>query len=623
MNNFAVKNSMKKFILSILSVILILTLTAVGQNVQFSASAKNVVRTGERFNLIYTLNADGSNFRGPDIEKFNVLTGPHTSQSSSVQIINGKVSRSVENTYTYVLSAGGEDGIFEIPPAKINVDGKIYESNSLKIQIVKSNASQQGTNSKPGTNSSNEYDFNNDVFIRAVVNKSRPKQGEQIIITYKLYYRINISQPQFTKEPGFKGFWKKDLLRDIQNYVQYKEKYKGQEYHVAELKKFALFPQRSGKIVIEPADVLCQVQVRTKTQQRSRDPFFDNFFNDPFFNRYKTVEVPIKTNTVTINVSPLPSKNQPAEFSGAVGNFDFKSSIDKTELKANEALNLKFTVSGTGNIELIDKIDVVFPPDFEVYDPKISKKVNTSANGVSGRKTFEYLIIPRTPGEFTINPVKFSYYDLKKNRYVSLTSPEYKINVAKGDGSAANINYSGVNQADIKYIGTDIRHIKTGAPQLTKIGTFFFGSTVFYLLILAPIVIFILFTIIWKKELQKRSNIALMRNRKATKVAQKRMKQAGVFLKENNKEKFYVEVSQALWGYLSDKFSIPLATLSMETVSETLAGKDVKEETIKQFIDTLNNCEFARFAPGDSTSTMENIYNEAVSIVSKIESELK
>jgi len=614
---------MKKFILSISTILLILTLSAVGQNVQFRASTKNVVRSGERFNLTYTLNAEGSNFRGPDIEKFNVLTGPHSSQSSSVQIINGKVSRSVENTFTYVLSAGGEDGIFEIPPAKINVDGKIYESNPLKIQIVKSNSSQQGASSKQGNASSDETDLKNDVFIRAIVNKSNPKLGEQIIITYKLYYRVNINPPQFTKEPGFKGFWKKDLLKDIQSYVQYKENYKGQQYHVAEIKKFALFPQRNGKIVIEPADALIQAQVKTKTQQRSRDPFFDNFFNDPFFNRHKTVELHVKTNSQTINVSPLPSKNQPAEFSGAVGNFDFKSSIDKTELKANEALNLKFIVSGSGNIELIDKINVTFPPDFEVYDPKISKNINTSANGVSGRKTFEYLIIPRTPGEFTINPVKFSYYDLKKKRYKTLISPEYNITVAKGDGSAANISYSGVNQADIKYIGTDIRHIKTGVPQLTTIGAFFFGSTVFYLLILAPVVIFILFTIIWKKELQKRSNIALMRNRKATKVAQKRMKQAGIFFKENNRDKFFVEVSQALWGYLSDKFSIPLANLSMETVSDTLANKEVKEETIKQFIDTLNNCEFARFAPGDSTSTMENIYNEAVSIVSIIESELK
>jgi len=613
---------MKNFVLTILSFSFLIT-AVIGQSVQFTGSAKNVVRTGEHFNLIYKVNAEGSNFRGPDIKNFNVLTGPHTSQSSSVQIINGKVSRTVEYTFTYMLSAG-EEGIFELPPAQINVDGKIYKSNPVKIQVVKG-ASQQGQQGSQGNQQggTTTQDFKDDVFIRAVVNKRNPMQGEQIVVTYKLYYRINISAPEFTKEPSFKGFWKNDLMKDRQSYVQYTENYKGQQYNVAELKKFALFPQRSGKIVIERADAICQAQVRAQNQQRSRDPFFDNFFNDPFFNRYKTVEIPLKVNAISINVKPLPTSNRPGDYSGAVGNFNFNASIDKTELKANEAINLKFIVSGTGNVELVDKINVTFPPDFEVYDPKIIKNINISGNGVSGRKTFEYLIIPRTQGEFKINPVKFSFFDLAKKSYVTLTSPEYTINVAKGDGSQADVAYSGINQADIKYIGSDIRHIKIKGTQLDLIGSFFFGSTIFYILLIVPIVMFILFVIFMKNELKKRSNIALMRNRKATKVAKKRMKQAHLFLKENNKEKFYVEVSQALWGYLSDKFSIPIANLSMETVSDTLTNKGVKEETIKQFIETLNNCEYVRFAPGDSSSAMENIYNESVNIISLIENELK
>ncbi|MEZ5199729.1 MAG: BatD family protein, partial [Bacteroidales bacterium] len=363
--------------------------------------------------------------------------------------------------------------------------------------------------------------------------------------------------------------------------------------------------------------------IKTQSQQKSRDPFFDSFFNDPFFNRYKTVEIPLSTNNITIDVSPLPSQNKPADFSGAVGSFNLNSEIDKTELKANEAINLKFTINGSGNVELIDKINVVFPPDFEVYDPKVNKSINTSPSGVSGRKTFEYLIIPRTPGDFTIPPVKFSYFDLKKNRYTTLTSPEYNISVAKGDGTISDVTYSGVNQADIKYIGSDIRHIKMHVPKMNVIGNYFFGSGTFYLLLFLPLIIFILFTIIWSKELKKRSNIAIMKKKKATKVAQKRMKQASIFLKENKKDAFFIEVSQALWGYLSDKFSIPLATLSMDTVNDSLKAKEVKEETIEQFISTLNNCEFARFAPGDNAAAMGNIYNEAVEIISRIESELK
>lgn len=592
------------------------------QDVTFQASAKNVVRTGERFQLTYSVNTEGKNFRGPSITDFNVLGGPSTSQSSSVQIINGNVSRTVEYTFTYVLQATKE-GIFDIVPATITVDGKNYESNAVKIQVVKSGTTQQGgTKTNEGSTASAD-DFKDDAFIRVSTNKSNPMQGEQIIVTYKLYFRININAPRFEKEPSFKGFWVNDLQKDRQTYVQYQETYKGQQYQVAELKKVALFPQRSGKITIPAMEGTCQTQIKSASKSRSRDPFFDSFFNDPFSSRYKTIELPLKSNSLTIDVKPLPSANKPADFNGAVGSFDFSSNINKTELKANEAINLKFTVSGQGNVELVDKIDVTFPPDFEVYDPKISKNINAANNGISGKKTFEYIIIPRVPGDFVIEPVKFSYFDLSKKKYVTLTSPEYKISVEKGDGTASDVNYSNVNRSDIRYIGSDIRYIKTGNPELGLIGAFFFGSTLFYILLLLPLVIFILFIIIWKKELKKRSNMALMRNRKATKVAQKRLKKAQQFLSEKKQSEFYEEVSQAIWGYLSDKFSIPLASLSVDTVSETLTRKEVKPEIIEKFIEIINNCEFARFAPGESHSNMEQIYNEAMNVISQMESDLR
>lgn len=592
------------------------------QGVQFKAKANDIVYVGERFNLVYTLNAEGNNFRGPDFKDFLVLSGPFTSTSSSVQVINGKVSRTVEYTYTYMLSAG-QEGVFEISPAKVNVDGTIYESNSLKIQVIKGNSSQQqqGSSSR-SQGSTGNVNLKDEVFIKAIADKTNPKQGEQVIITYKLYFNINISALEFKKEPSFKGFWKTDLLEDQQGYNQYSEVYNGRKYSVAEIKKYAIFPQRTGSLVIEPADVNAQGQI--KAQQKSgNDPFFDNFFNDPFFNRMKNVEIPLESNAITLDVQPLPSSNRPVEFNGAVGSFSFESTIDKTELKANEAINLKFTISGAGNIELVDKLNVGFPPDFEVYDPKINSNINTTKIGVSGTKTFEYLIIPRTSGTFKINPVKFSYFDLKKNTYETILSPEYIIKVAKGDGSAANVTYSGVNQADVKYIGSDIRHIKTKNSGFKIIGTYFFNSTAFYALFIVPALLFVVFIFLLKKELKKRTNIALMRNRKATRVAQKRMKKAQAFLQENNRKAFYEEVSQALWGYLSDKFSIPLSNLSMDTVKDTLLAREVKEETISQFIETLNHCEFARFAPGDSGSDMKNIYDESVVIISKIEGDLK
>ena len=614
---------MQKLSLGILFIFSFLATTLFGQDVTFQASAKNVVRTGEQFRLVYSLNAEGQNFRAPSFEKFRVVAGPSTSSSSSIQVINGSVSRTVDYSYTFVLQAT-EEGIFDIPAAEITVGGNKYQSNALKIQVVNSGSAQQGQQqgSSGSNNQSSAYDqLKDDVFIRAYADKGLPMQGEQVVVTYKLYYRINISSPEFSKEPSYKGFWVNDLLKD-KNFPQYKENYKGQAYNVAEIKKVALFPQQSGKVTITPLELTCQAQVKAQTQSRSRDPF-ESFFNDPFFNRYQTVELPLISNELTLDIKPLPTANQPIEFSGAVGTFDMSSTIDKTDIKANEAINLKFTISGTGNVELVDKINVKFPPDFEVYDPKVTKNMNYAQKGVSGSKTFEYLIIPRTPGNFTIDPVKFVYFDLSKNQYVSHSSPEYKISVAKGDGNQADYTFSGTNQSDIRYIGSDIRHIHTGNPKLQLYGALFFGSPTFYALLALPFILFILFVMIWKKELKKRSNMALMRNRKATKVAQKRLKKSQAYLQEKKQNEFYEEVSQALWGYLSDKFSISLSNLSMDTVKETLQKKEVKEETIDSFINTLNNCEFARFAPGDSQSNMETIYNEGVNIITLMEKELK
>ncbi|MFU8842737.1 MAG: BatD family protein [Bacteroidales bacterium] len=613
---------MKKSFSGILFLMLLTSFQIAGQEVSFRASSKNVVRVGERFQLVYTLNAEGQNFRGPDIKGLNIVGGPSTSQSSSIQIIQGQVTRSVENSYTYILQAG-EEGIFDIPPARITVDGKTYESNPLKVQVVKSPQQQQQGGSPDPSGQGADQDFSNDVFIRAVVNKTSPYQGEQVIVTYKLYYKINISGLEFTKEPSYRGFWMNDLLKDRKNFAQYQETYKGSQYQVAEVKKIALFPQQSGKLTIPPLEGRCKGQVRAATQRRTGDPFFDSFFNDPFFNRFQTVDIPLESNPLSIDVKPLPSSGKPADYSGAVGQFEFASTIDKTDLKANEAINLQFTISGTGNVELIDRVNVKFPPGFEVYDPKISKNIQVSPNGISGRKTFEYLLIPRNHGNFRIDPVSFTFFDLSKQGYVTLKSPGFDIAVAKGEGTATDLVFSGTGQTAIQYLGSDIRYIRTNNPALVPVGNFFFGSDLFYMLIALPFLLFILFILIWKKELKKRSNIALMRNRKATRVARKRMKQAEIYMKENQKDRFFVEVSQALWGYLSDKFSIPLASLSMDTVTETLTHKELKPEIIEQFIETLNHCEFARFAPGESQTAMDNIFHEAISVITLIEKELK
>lgn len=319
----------------------------------------------------------------------------------------------------------------------------------------------------------------------------------------------------------------------------------------------------------------------------------------------------------------MPSQGKPIDFTGAVGNFTIASSTDRTNLKANDAMSLKFTVSGKGNIKLIDKPAFVFPSDFEVYDPRVTDNINTTTSGVSGSRTFEYLIIPRNPGNFTIKPASFAYFDINAGVYKTLNSQEFKIKVDRGDGTEGTFSTGEGNKEDFKLIGSDIRFIKTGKIELQPVNSFLFGSAIFWLLIAAPAILFIIFLIVWKNELKKRGNQVLMRNRKATGIARKRLKLAEKFLKQGNQDAFWLEISNALWGYMSDKFNIPRSTLSMDSANEALNAKKVNENLISLFISTLHNCEFARFAPGNKTQAMDELYKQAIDVITRTEQELR
>ena len=510
-------------------------------------------------------------------------------------------------------------------------DNKQYKSNTVIIKVVKGQAGSQGGaqggTGGAGGRSQGTGEVNagsNDVFIKTVVDNSSPLQGEGITLTYKIFFKVPISQPAITKPSSYDGFWSHPL-KDNVKLNQYNQTIDGETYHVADLLKVVLFPLKSGRLTIDPYELECVAQYKRQARTKTGDPFFDDFFNNSFFNEsYANVEKTLKSNSLVINVRPLPTAEKPVDFSGAVGTFTFKSDLDKTQTKTNDPINLKLTISGNGNIQLIDKLNTSFPPDFETYDPKITTNVNTTGAGVSGSQTFEYLIIPRKAGKFTIKSIPFSYFDLEKKRYVTLTSPEYTVNVEKGSGGDNNmITYSGAGKEDIKYIGSDIRHIKNLPILLQRTGTFFFGSPIFFLALILPILVFFALIFSWRKLEKRRSDTLLMKNRKATRVAIKRLKKASIFLKEQKQEPFYIEISQALWGYLSDKFSIPLAELSMESVNEALMKKNVKEEIIKQFIQTLDNTEFARFAPGEKAMIMGQTYQEALEIITRIERELR
>ena len=587
------------------------------QQVEFKATALEQVAVGDQFRLTYILNTNGTNFRAPSIRDFSLLSGPAQGYNSSMRMINGQVSRMEEHSYTYVLQAIKE-GTFTIEPATIVVEGKTYTSNPLTIKVVKGTSPQQQaprqSNEQPTKDISS-----NDVFLRAGLSKANPYQGEQVIVTYKLYTRVPISEYTLSKTPAMTGFWTENLIKNNSQLSQYKEYVNGVEYVVAEFKKDALFAQKSGKLVIEPLELDITAQLEIK-RRRSNDPFED-FFNNSFFgSNYQNVRKKLVSNTITLNVKLLPDYK--GEFSGAVGSFNINTTIDKNILKANDAITLRFDVSGSGNLKLIDKPGFSFPTDFDVYDPRITDDIKTSATGISGKRSFEILLVPRNHGKYTIKPYTFTFFDPAANSYKSLSTPEFNITVEKGTGNDAYTrNITG--KEDFRYIGTDIRFINTSVFKLKPINAFLFGSFMFWALLLLPLLLFIAFVIIWQKELKRRGNIALMRNKRATRIAKKRLKTAEVSLKNGNQTAFCNEVSSALWGYISDKFNIPPATLSMESVTYALQKKNVKEELISRFVNALNNCEYARFAPGDKTSVMANLYSEALEVITMTEQELK
>jgi len=598
-----------------------------GQEVTFTASARSTVGVGETFTLQYVVTGQGTGFRGPSIRDFNVLTGPNTSTSSSIRSVNGRTTMSITYTYTYILQATRE-GTFDIPAATVVVDQKQYTSNTLKIKVEKGGggAGTSGAGAASGNRAPQQQGQigPNDVMLKAFITNANPMQGEGIVVTYKIFTKIPISQVSFKKEPSFPGFWSENLIRDKEKFNQYNQTIDGEQYLVAELRKFTLFPLKAGKITIDPMEVECVAQVKKQTKTRTGDPFFDDFFNDSFFNNaYASVEKSLKSNPLVIDIKPLPAAGKPADFSGAVGNFTFRSEIDRNSVTANDAITLRMTIAGKGNIQLIDKLPVTFPPDFETYDPKVISDIKTSADGISGSQTFEYLLIPRKPGQFTIKPVSFSYYDLSKHTYVTLTSPLFTIDVARGTGENAVMTYAGAGKEEIQYIGSDIRHIMMVTGGLTPKDHRFFGSLLFWLLMLIPALLFIGFVILWRRFRSRRSDTVLMKNLRATRIARKRLQKADGFLKAGQQDPFYEEISQALWGYLSDKFSIPLAELSMDTVRDTLTGKKVSTAIIDRFTETLQNTEFARFAPGEKSVNMERTYTAALDLITSIERELR
>ena len=612
---------MNKIYLTLISLFFIVTNTF-ADKVEFTASSPKVVAVGEQFRLTFSFNAKGTAFKAPDLRDFNILSGPNTSSSSSIQIINGNMTRSVSYTYTYILSVA-KQGKFTISSAQIKYKGKVYESNSISIEVVKGSAKAQNANRGYNQGRSNQIQKSNipaseisnkDLFVRVNVNKKSLYQGEHLIATIKVYTHLNLAGFEDMKLPSFDGFWTQDIATSSQISLE-RENINGQIYNVGVIKKEILFPQRSGVIKIDPFELECAIRQRVRSSQS----VFDDFFG----SSYQTIKKKVKSKSVKITVKPLPKLNQPDDFAGAVGDFKMQTSIDKKNAVTNDAVTLKIVISGNGNLKLIDPLKINFPPDFDVYDPKITNNIKNSNVGSTGRKTFEYLIIPRHAGEFKIPPFSFSFFNTKTKRYKTLVSREYNINVKKGNEEQTTNVVTGYSKEDVKYIGSDIRFIKTDNFKLHKKGEYIFGSMFFALTYFIAILIFVVIMLIRRKHIKQNQNISLLKNKKANKISKKRLKVANSYLKQNKKENFFDEVLKALWGYLSDKLNIPVSELSKDNVIAILQQRGVDNDLIDKFIDLLNTCEYARFAPTTIETQMDKIYADASNIISKLEQKIK
>lgn len=604
---------MKRFGILILCLMTAFALKA-QDDVSFKVICKKQVVVGEQFQVSYELSGEGKNFEAPNFNNFEIVGGPFSSSSSSVQIVNGSVTKTSTNTYSFYLRAIKE-GKFTIPAATITVKKQKVKSTTAEIEVVKDNSA---ITDKGGTKATGNA---KDVFLEAVPNKLSAYIGEQITLTYKIYFTIPISNLSISKAPSYSGFWTKDVTENNGVLQQSSIVRNGQEYHVATAQEIVLIPQKAGTLAIDPLNISCIAQIRNeKQQQRGYDPF-ENFFGDIMGSGYTNVKKELKSQPIDIEVKPMPAKDKPESFKGAVGQFTLTSKIDKTEMKSNDAFTVTYTVSGKGNIELLDLPKPNFPPDFEVYDPKISTNTKNNSYGISGSKKAEYVVIPRVSGDFTIKPTEFSYFDPSKNKYVTLESDIYELKVERSANEGnSGIIYAGGQEA-IKVVGSDIMHIMT-VGNLQKSGTMLFASPLYFIVIIAMIIIFAAALIIYKKVNKFNQNQVLVRNKKATKIAKKRLHNAYSYLKIKDQNHFYEELSQALWGYISDKLNIARAKLSMDTVREMMSGKNVSEDIINQFIELLNNCEFARFAPGDPGKKMEELYEKGVEVITKAEKNL-
>lgn len=584
--------------------------------IRITASAPSSVMVGEQFRIEYTVNSDRvSNFSNPSFGGLEVLYGPAQSVQSSYQYINGHASHSSSTTLTFLVVAE-KSGTYTVSGGVVTAAGGRARANTLRIHVGK--GSGRATSSGQGRRMSSSVPVlsetahisGRDLFIAATASKTIVHEQEALLLTYKVYARMNVNLTQLDlKIPDLKGFHTQEIpLPQTKSWKM--ETKGGRTYKTILWSQYVLFPQQSGNLTIP--SISADGIIRLPNQ--NIDPL------DAFFNTgaaYREIKKTLVTPSIKVKVIPLPTR--PANFSGAVGNFRITADVNRTSIPANEALNLKVTVSGMGNVKLMKNPDIKFPKEFETYDPKVTDKDQVTSGGVSGTRVFNYTVIPRLQGDFTIPSIEFCYFDLSSETYKTIKTAAFKVHVTKGKkGSGSVDDFDGADDEN-----TDIYNVDSGVAVKSGDPADFYGSVGYYFWYVLPLVLFIALSVYYREQIAERSNVNLMRNKRANKQAVKRLSKASQLMSAGKSEDFYTEVASALWGYISDKLSIPVSELNSENVLNKLRDAHISEESSRRFLSVLEECEYARFAPGNKNETMDKLFKDATEVIMLMEEAFK
>lgn len=576
---------------------------------QIRVTAPQQVAVGEQFRLQYTMSTtDVKGFRVGGIpDAFEVLMGPHTSTQRNYQMINGHSSQSCSVTYTYILSAV-KNGTFSISGARATVDGKTVTSPSVRITVSGKAQTQQGGMQQRGAQvrPSGSHISGNDLFIKVSANKTRVHEQEPILLTYKVYTQVELTQLT-GKMPDLTGFHSQEVPLPQQKSFHL-ETINGRPYRCVTWSQYVMYPQMTGKLEI-PSITFKGVVVQ---ENRNVDPF-EAFFNGG--SGYVEVKKDIVAPGMTVQVDPLPQK--PADFSGGVGKFTISASLDHAKVKAGDPVKVRIVVGGNGNLKLIKQPQLQVPSDFDKYDAKVTDKTKLMASGLSGNMIYDVLIVPRNQGKYQLQPIELTYFDTSSNKYKTIRTSPLVLEVEKGNGKGGEVaDYS-------QQVDKDIHFIHEGAPMMVDVNDYFFGSTLYTILNALVVIIFLGLLVVFRKQAMEMANIDAMRGKKANKVAGKRLRLAAKLMAEGKSSAFYDEVLRALWGYVSDKLSMPVSELSRENIAEKLSSRSASQGDIDTFLEALDECEFERYAPGDAAGNMQKTYDKAVSAITNIEEGMK